>query len=158
MNSFILTKLALRSGSPPVSEDDKERIQELYQTGSTGLPTHVGKNVLSGALWGAGLTGLPVGLGTFGLGHLAVKGLPEPYRSAGYGASTLLALLLGLKAAKMGIIPGAVASGTLGAFEPSGARKELYDISKGHDEDLKGKKERQLAERALRDIKGAREL
>jgi len=155
-SSLCLVKSALRQ--EPVSEEDRARIHSLYETGSEKLPKHIGKGALGGALLGAGLYGLPVGLGTMGLGHLASKRLPEPYRSAGYGASALLSILLGLKAAKAGIVPGAVATGAFSAFEPSGARKELYDIAHGYDNEMKTKQDRQLAEKALRDAMGAREL
>lgn len=143
----LLTKQAL-------TDEDRQRIQELYASGSTGMPQSTVRGALRGSMLGAAALGVPVGVGTFGLGHWLMKGLrvPSPYKQIGYGASATLAAIMALRAAKHGIIPGAVASGVYGAIQPSGAKKELYDIAKGYDPELQSRREKSLARKALKDI------
>jgi hypothetical protein len=156
MSSRLLVKQAVRS----LTEDDRERNRSLYELGATPGYTEAGRQAVSGGLWGAGLIGLPVAGGTMGLSHMLLSrsGLPAYAAKMGYGASAVLAAILGLKEAKIGVVPGALASGVFGATDPSDARKELYSISKGYDPEVSSPAAKSYAGKALSDAARAREL
>lgn len=131
--------------------DVKERIHDLYGSGSSGALRSAGKSSLTGVALGALGYGLPAAAALFGLRHLAMKQLKPSGFKDFFGGLTAGGALVGTGAAAYkGVLPGAAIGGVYGAMEPSSARKQLYDISRGYGDYTT--QERNVARKALRDI------
>ena len=134
-----------------IDQETRDQIEDLYGSGSTGAVRSAGKSGLMGAALGALGYALPAAGVLFGLRHLTLKQMrPSGFKDFLGGATAGGALVGTGAAAYHGVLPGALFGGVSGAMSPSGARKELFDIARGHGD--YSAQERDLARKALRDI------
>jgi hypothetical protein len=135
----------------PIDQETRDQIENLYGSGSTGAVRSAGKGSLLGAAMGALGYGLPAAGLLFGLRHLTLKTMrPSKFKDFAGGAMAGGALAGTGAAAYQGVLPGAIFGGVSGAMDPSSARKELFDIARGHGDYTS--QERDLARKALKDI------